>query len=109
SLAVAGGAGTSIGGDHFYGDLMASYLTGPWEPYTTLRVVRVKTDPVEFGKEDTGEVDFVIDSYRFTYGQYVLGVRYWITPNWMVSAEGTTLFTMSSDLSLRTSALFGAA
>lgn len=108
SLAAAIGTGVSIGGRHYYADVITSYLTGSWEPYTALRVVRVKTDPLDFKNEDTGNVDFTVDAYQYNYGQYILGVRYWFNPNWLFSLEGSALFSMSSSVKIGSSSLVGA-
>lgn len=96
SLSGAAGYGASIGGNHYYVDISTGYLKKGWEPYTTLRIVRVDTDPMEFKDEDTGEVEFTIDQGDFTYGQYMLGLRYWMTERWLVSLEGSTLFGISN-------------
>lgn len=96
SLAAAAGTGVSIGGSHYYGDLMGSYLSGKWEPYTNLRIVKVEVDEMEFEDEDTGETQFTIDSARYSYGHYFLGTRYFLTENWLISGEVSTIFRLSS-------------
>lgn len=75
SLAGAIGLGESLGGEHYYSDLSASYLTKIFEPYIAARIVRVKTDLVEFKDTNTGEIDFKIDGRWYTYGQGFLGTR----------------------------------
>lgn len=96
SLAAALGTGASIGGSHYYGDLMMSYLSKKWEPYSTLRFVRVKSDEMEFNDEETGERVFTIDSSRYSYGQFFLGTRYWLNQHWLLSLEASSIFTLSS-------------
>lgn len=109
SLAVALGTGSSIGGSHYYGDLMASHLSGAWEPYATFRAVKVKTDPLEFKDEDTGETDFKIDSENFSYGQFMAGTRYWFSPKWLLSLEASTLFAISDSVKIDSGLLISAA
>jgi hypothetical protein len=108
AFAVAGGAGDSVGGSHYYGDLLASHFSGSWEPYGTLRFVRVKTDPWEFGQEDTGNIHFVVDSERYTYGQFILGTRYWMNDHMSFSVEASTLFAVSNALSVGSNATLAA-
>lgn len=109
SLAAAVGTGLSIGGSHSYGDILASFRNGNWEPYTTLRMVHVRTDPVDFKDEDTGRFDFKVDSINYNYGQVMVGTRYWFNSHWLLSVEGSTLFSASSGLSLANTFLLGAA
>jgi hypothetical protein len=109
SLAAALGTGLSVGGSHSYGDILASVKNGNWEPYATLRMVHVKTDPVDFKDESTGRFDFKVDSLNYNYGQFILGTRYWFSPKWLLSVEGSTLFSASSGLSLANTLLLGAA
>jgi hypothetical protein len=90
--AVAAGVGESLGGSHYYGDLHLSYNGDQFEPYLGVRVVRVTTDPVEFKDENTGEVDIVIDSSKYSYGQAFLGSRWWFTKVGFLSLEASTLF-----------------
>jgi hypothetical protein len=109
SFAGAVGTGASVGGSHYYADLLGSYLVKSWEPYGTLRFVRVKTDPVEFKDENTGTVDFTVNSSSYGYGQAILGTRYWFNAHWLVSAEVSSLFSMSSDLKIGSGVLVGIA
>jgi len=109
SLAAALGFGSSIGGSHYYGDILASYMAGGWEPYGTLRIVHVKTDPLEFRDEETGDVDFTIGSAQYEYGQFMLGTRYWFTEHWLVSIEASTLFGFTSEFKVANGLLAGAA
>lgn len=95
ALAAAAGAGSSVGGEHYYGDLLASYKSGHWEPYGTVRIVHVKTDPVEFRDKDTGIFDFTVPSATYEYGQGILGTRFWFTENWLLSVEASTLFAIT--------------
>lgn len=110
SLAGAAGIGDSLGGGHYYGELLTSYMFGTFEPFVTGRFVRVKTDPVEFGNDaDNDEADFTINSYKFNYVQVLYGTRIWINPNWLVSVEGATFAAKSSGLSLAKWNTFSAA
>lgn len=109
SLATALGTGASIGGSHYYGDLIGSYVTGSWEPYGTLRVVHVKNDPLEFRDKNTGEVDVTVPGSKYNYGQFILGTRYWFTPHWLFSLEASSLFAMTSGLKFGNDVFVGGA
>jgi len=98
SLASALGTGSSIGGRHYYGDIIGSYMIESWEPYGALRIVHVKNDPVEFKDKDTGYVDFTVPSVNYNYGQFILGTRYWFTSHWLLSLEASSLFAMTTGL-----------
>lgn len=108
SLASAIGTGASIGGSHYYGDFISSYLTGSWEPYGTVRIVHVKNDPLEFKNKDTGQVSFTIDKSEYDYGQFILGTRYWFSNHWLFSVEASSLFTISSGFKAGNSVFGGA-
>jgi hypothetical protein len=108
SFAAALGTGASIGGSHYYGDLIGSYLVGSWEPYGTLRAVHVTNDPLEFKDKDTGHVDFTVDKSEYDYGQFILGTRFWMTPHWLLSLEASTLFPISSGFRMGSTLLAGA-
>jgi hypothetical protein len=108
SLASALGTGASIGGNHYYGDVIGSCLTGSWEPYGTVRVVRVKNDPFEFKDQDTGQVSFTIDKSEYDYGQFFLGTRYWFNDHWLLSIEASSLFKISSGFEVGKSVFAGA-
>lgn len=103
SLALAGGLGSSIGGSHYYGDLMASYLTGRMEPYGTFRMVHVKIDPVEFKDSNSGQTVFTVDLGDYSYAEAILGTRIWLTRHWLLSFEAATLMSMTSGLSFTNS------
>ncbi len=107
SYAIAGGLGASVGGTHYYGDLMASYLNKAWEPYGTVRFVHIVTDPMEFKDENTGDVDFTVSSTRYNYGQFMLGTRYHFNNRWMASAELSSLFGLSHGVSISSGVLLG--
>lgn len=109
SVAGALGTGASVGGSHYYGDVIASYLTGAWEPYGTIRIVHVKNDPSEFRNTDTGQVAFTIDRIEYDYGQLMLGTRYWFDTNWLFSVEASTLFALSSGFKVDNAFILGAA
>jgi hypothetical protein len=100
SFAGAGGIGESIGGSHYYGDLMASYMNETWEPYGGIRIVHAKTDPSDFKDENTGDVAFTVKSTQYTYGQYIIGARAWFDKKWFLSMEASSLFSMSSDFDI---------
>jgi hypothetical protein len=107
SVAGAVGTGVSIGGSHYYGDLIASYLVGHLEPYGTFRYVHVRSDPIELKNTETGEVGFTFPSTNYQYGQIMLGTRYWITPNWILSLEVSNLVAFTSGLRFGNSLLVG--
>lgn len=109
SLAAAAGIGTSVGGNHYYGDLIGSYLHKAFEPYGTVRIVHVKTDPLEFKDKDTGNVDFTIDRYEYDYGQLILGTRFWFDKHWLLSVEASSLFSVSGGVKVGNGLLVGAA
>ncbi|HLT21786.1 MAG TPA: hypothetical protein VKZ84_00010 [Bacteriovoracaceae bacterium] len=96
SMAVAGGAGLSEGGSHYYGDLMLSYRSGFWEPYATVRIVHVDTDPEEIEDEYTWGINFKIDEMSYEYGQVIVGSRFWLSQRWLLSVEGSSLFGFNS-------------
>jgi len=108
SFAVAGGFGTSLGGNHYYGDLMLSHLSSSVEPYGSFRYVHVRTDPVDFRNENTGQVAFTVSSANYSYGQFFLGSRFWITPTVNFSLEISSLASLSSGLVLGDSLIYGA-
>lgn len=109
SFASALGTGVSVGGNHYYGDIIGSYLVDSWEPYGTLRFVHVNNDPVEFKDEDTGQADFTIPGSQYQYGQFILGTRYWFNPHWLLSLEASSLFALTSGLKFGGNVLIGAA
>ena len=106
SLSTAIGAGRSSFSTHYYGDLMLGYLKKPWEPYGTLRIVRVKTDPVEFESESHDSNNYFafnrVESFEFTYGQIIFGSRYWTQPKWFLSGEISTLLVFDSSVQVST-------
>ncbi|AZZ35438.1 hypothetical protein CIK05_01030 [Bdellovibrio sp. qaytius] len=108
SFATALGTGESIGGSHYYGDIMGSYLDEKWEPYTIVRVVHVKTDPIDFKDEDTGQIGFTIDKAEYDYGQFILGTRYLFTHQWFLSVEASSIFTISSGVKIEKNLFAGA-
>lgn len=109
SMAAAAGTGSSVGGSHYYGDLMSSWLIKRWEPYLTARFVHVKTDPVELRDKDTGHFNFTIPSVDYDYGQFIGGARFWMTPHWLLSLEASTLFGISSGFKVDNNLFAGAA
>lgn len=109
SLAGAVGAGSSIGGNHMYFDIMTSYLAGTFEPYATARFVQVSTDPADFRNADTGEIAFTVQSANYNYGQAIVGTRIWMSPNWLLSLEASSLFGLGDTVSFSSNVLVGAA
>ncbi len=109
SLAAALGTGSSVGGSHNYLDIITSTMAGSWEPYATARLVKVKTDPLEFRNKDTGQVDFTISSAEYDYGQALLGTRYWFNANWLFSLEASSLFAINDSVKFGSNVLVGAA
>lgn len=110
SFAAAAGLGSSIGGSHYYGDLLGSYKNAWWEPYTTFRYVHVKTDPIEVkDKDPDGPFDFTISSYQYDYGQLFLGNRFWLTEKWILSVEASSIVLHSSGVDLSKVIVVGAA
>lgn len=95
SLATAAGAGFSIGGSHYYADIIGSYLISVWEPYAAVRIVHVTNDPMEFKKKGSGLFDFRIDESQYNYGQFILGTRLWLSKSWLFSAEVSNIFSLS--------------
>ncbi len=98
SFAGAAGVGSSVGGSHFYGDLVLSHLNGWWEPYGAFRVVHVNMDPIEARDADTGQLAFTIDRSEYNYGQLIVGSRFWFSPAWMLTLEISSLTSLSSGL-----------
>jgi hypothetical protein len=88
---------------------MGSYLSGSWEPYSTLRIVHIKTDPTEFRSKDTNGLSFTVNSFDYDYGQFFLGTRYWISEHWIFSIEASTLFSITSGLKVGSNIMGGAA
>ena len=94
SLAIAGGAGTTIFANYYYGDLIASYLTGAFEPYTAVRGGYVKsrtstspdTDSISNFVSTVGVPFF---SSEYGYVQPFIGTRIWFNKNWEMSLEGS--------------------
>lgn len=106
SLALALGAGYSLGGNHQYGDLSLSYRDGFFEPYGTFRFVHIKTDPIEFKSNNSGELLFNVGTTTYDYGQLFLGTRLWIADSLFFGIEASMLVALSPEISFR-SALFG--
>jgi hypothetical protein len=109
SLAAALGTGSSIGGSHYYGDLIGSYLVNSFEPYSTLRIVHVKNDPVELKGQSSGQLVLAIDKTEYNYGQIILGSRFWFTPQWFLSLEASYFLAITSGVKIGDSALINAA
>jgi hypothetical protein len=109
SFAAALGTGSSVGGSHTYIDLITSTMAGSWEPYGTIRLVKVKTDPMAFRDKDTGQVAFTISSAEYDYGQALLGTRYWFNTHWHLSLEASSLFAVRESVKFGSNALIGAA
>ncbi len=97
SLASAVGTGFSIGGSHYYGDLIGSYFFEKWEPYMGLRLVHAKNDNKEI-KTNSSALNFTIEETQYNYGQITFGTKYWFSKSWMLSVEGSSIFSTSSGL-----------
>jgi len=69
--------------------------------------VHVKNAQWEIKGKNAGWVDFTIPSSEYDYGQFILGVRYWIAPRWLFSLEASSFFAVSSDLKIGNDALIG--
>ena len=110
SFATAFGTGISLpDASHFYGDLIGSYMTGAWEPYSTLRLVHVKNNSLDFKDQKTGQVNFTVPSSEYDYGQFILGTRYWFSPHWLFSLEASSFFSATSGFKFGNNLLVGAA
>jgi hypothetical protein len=107
SIAAALGAGVSVEGSHYYGDLMMSYKTGALEPYNTLRLVHAKNDPNS--TIEPGSLRFKLTESEYDYAHYILGVRYWLTPQWLFSVEASTIFALPASVSIDRNFIGGAA
>jgi hypothetical protein len=109
SLAAAIGTGWSAGGDHRYLDLMSSFKGERIEPYVTIRLVHVKTKPLDFRSSDSDTTLFTIEKSEYSYGQFLLGVRIPINERAFFSPEISTLFNVSSVSFARSGILYGLA
>jgi hypothetical protein len=109
SWAVSGGLGATYSGTYYNFDFIGSYLVHKWEPYGTLRLVHVKTDPVDVKDNSETTPLFTISSVQYNYGQIILGTRYWFTEHWLLSAEASTLVALGPGLDFGTGLLLGAA
>jgi hypothetical protein len=102
SLATALGSGaTSFGSTHRYVDIVGSYLAKSWEPYGTLRIVRVVIAPFDLRNKETGSIFYTFSGSQHDYGQFIMGTRYWFSPRWLFSLEASSLFPMTSSLEIR--------
>ena len=109
SLAAAFGTGGSSNGTHYYGDIIGSYLTGSWEPYSTIRIVHVKNNAFDAKDEKTGQVIFSFSKFEYDYGHFFLGTRYWFNTHWLISLEASTLFTFLPGATIGNNSIVGAA
>jgi hypothetical protein len=109
SWAIAAGIGDSVGGSHYYGDLITSYLTGSFEPYGALRVVHVNIDSQDFKSDVSDQTIFTTPSTSFNYEELIVGSRIWFTPHWLLSLEAGTVFAVGSGVSFDNNFLIGAA
>lgn len=109
SMATSLGYGTGWMSDHFYGDLHLSFKNGPVEPYLTLRYVQVHTDKEDFKDHHSGSFEFEIDRMKFQYGQVMLGTRLWLTHHWLLSLEGSALFSTSQGINIADTFIFNGA
>lgn len=97
SFATAAGFGVNLGGRHYYGDLIGSYLINDYEPYLGVRVTRVR---VNFGNinNSNGVISENYHANEFSYGQIFLGFKYQLSEKINLTLEASTLSTFSSDL-----------
>lgn len=95
-FAGAVGLGSNFGGSYQYFDLLSSKKFQTFEPYANLRLVRGKTDPVEFKNRDTGTTTWTVQSAEFNYGQFFLGSRVWLNEKWFGAIEISDLFPINS-------------
>lgn len=93
ALAVAGGAGFSFGGRHYYGDFIGSYLFRWFEPYSGVRMVHVHTDATDI---NSGSINLQIPAYDYNYGQAFLGSRFWLSRTAYLTLEFSDLFAVTS-------------
>lgn len=110
-LAIASvlGTGSSLGGDHYYAELIFSYLTNKFEPYFSTRIVQVTNDPIEFRDKNTGELNFDIKESKYKYGQLIAGSRYWINPKLSLSFEASSIFVLQNTFGIDQHLLLSAA
>lgn len=94
SLAAATGLGLNIGGNHYYGDLIGSYLKNAFEPYSGVRIVHVKNNSNDI-KNSNGGIVFTYDGNEFEYGQIFIGIKYWISNKFHISIEGSSISSLS--------------
>lgn len=107
SFAGAAGLGSSFGGQHSYADIIASYKNKKWEPYGAIRIVKVSIDPIEFNDEN-GDEWFKTTRSDFLYNQLILGSRYWFENKFYLSAELSTVGSLTDDVSFEDGALASA-
>ncbi len=108
SLASGAGIGFSVGGSHYYGDLIGSYFFEKWEPYTGLRLVHAKNDDREI-KSSNSALDFTIEETQYNYGQITLGTKFWFSKSWVLSAEASSIFSKSSGFLVNSNVFAGLA
>lgn len=108
SLAAALGTGGSFSGTYNAVDIIGSYLNGPWEPYSSLRIVQVNNIPLDFNDKETGQLNFTVPGTTYTYSHLFLGTRYWFSPQWLLSVEASTLLPISSGLIIGGGVIWGA-
>jgi len=99
SLAMAGGAGVGGGNSsHYYGDVIASYLSGDLEPYGSFRFVHAINKSYDEKNDTNDNWIFNIQKREFNYQQYNLGLRYWVNEQLTLNAELTKLQAASSEI-----------
>jgi len=110
SFAAALGTGETFNGKYNNVDLIASLLREKWEPYGTFRFVRVDLESNELdSSDDTGLFDLKKGETIYTYGQVILGSRYWFDPHWIGSLEASSLISFSKTIDFDDNILVGAA
>lgn len=99
SMSIAGGAGVGGGQSyHSYGDIIASYLSGDFEPYASLRLVHAVNKSYEEKKASEFDSIYTLQKPEFDYQQYSFGLRYWVNEQLTLNIEATKLQADSSDI-----------
>lgn len=95
SVAIAGGTGLSMGGNHHYLDAIYSTRANWFEPYLAYRFMWVNSDSKEFKSSDTDEKILRIDRDNYRYGQFFLGTRLNFSENFYGSIELSSFHSLA--------------
>jgi hypothetical protein len=113
ALALATGAGLSVGGHHLYVDLMGSEYFSKTkialEPYGAVRVIMALNDPAEFRTTNDGKTPFLIPKTEYLYSQFIIGNRFWLSESWILSVEASKLLSITQNVSVGNAYTIGAA